>query len=569
MTAAGSAGAGAGTGADAGAGGAGVAVRTEGGGVAPYRSQLPPARDGFLRLLHAEFTKLRSVGRWLLTLLAGAVVTVLVSLVSAGGSDAVTSGDGGGGGGSGAAAARVADSFRFVHRPLAGDGSITARVTDLTTGADTDAPWAKAGVIVKAGTEPGSPYVALMRTYEHGVRLQHGFEHDVAGGAVAGDAPVWLRLTREGDRLTGYVSVDEGTPANGGTPASEGVAGGGEGVAGGGGERWREVGSVSVAGLPETARAGLFVAAPETVRQERSFGSLDIGTGPSEATGVFDHVRLAGGSGNGGGDGGDAAWRDEAVGPASGPAAANGPAGGAERSGGTFTVTGSGDIGPLPPAADLTWMSLAGAQVGLIAFAALGVLFITAEYRRGMIRTTFTAAPRRGRVLVAKGAVLAAVAFAAGLAAAVVSFLVGQRALRSGGHRPPQFPEVSLTDGAVLRAVVGTGLLLALVALFALALGALLRHTAAAVTIVVVLFVLPLVLGGGLPLGAVEWLFRVTPVAGFGVQSTTPRYEQVETVCVPEDGCMPQGPWAGLGVLAVWAAVALALAVWRLRRRDA
>ncbi|WP_344295662.1 ABC transporter permease [Streptomyces synnematoformans] len=555
--------------------------------MAPYRSQLPPARDGFLRLLHAEFTKLRSVGRWLLTLLAGAVVTVLVSLVSAGGSDAVISGDGdgGGGGGPGAAAARVADSFRFVHRPLAGDGSITARVTDLTTGADTDAPWAKAGVIVKAGTEPGSPYVALMRTYKHGVRLQHGFEHDVAGGAVAGDAPVWLRLTREGDRLTGYVS------ANGGTPANEGVAGGGggtptnggtpasEGVAGGGGERWREVGSVSVAGLPETARAGLFVAAPETVRQERSFGALDVATGPSEATGVFDHVRLEGasgsgngdadGNGGGDGDGGDAAWRDEAVGPASGPAAANGPAGGAERSGGTFTVTGSGDIGPLPPAADLTWMSLAGAQVGLIAFAALGVLFITAEYRRGMIRTTFTAAPRRGRVLVAKGAVLAAVAFAAGLAAAVVSFLVGQRALRSGGHRPPQFPEVSLTDGAALRAVVGTGLLLALVALFALALGALLRHTAAAVTIVVVLFVLPLVLGGGLPLGAVEWLFRVTPVAGFGVQSTTPRYEQVETVCVPEDGCMPQGPWAGLGVLAVWAAAALALAAWRLRRRDA
>ncbi|WP_326796988.1 DUF1349 domain-containing protein [Streptomyces sp. NBC_01808] len=538
-------GSGTGTGVDSGADsgvGAGSGARAGAGGVAPYRSKLPPARAGFWQLLRAEFTKLRSVDRWLLTLLAGVVVTVLVSLVSAGGSETATSDDGGGSGTE--AAARVADSFRFVHRPLAGDGSVTARVTDLTPGEGTDAPWAKAGVIVKAGTEPGSPYVALMRTAGHGVRLQYGFEHDVAGGAVAGDAPVWLRLTREGDRLTGYESAD--------------------------GERWREVGSVPAAGLPDTARAGLFVAAPETVRVERSFGSLSIGAGPSAATGVFDNVRLeGGGSGGAGSIEARTDWRDEAVGPASGPAAANGPAGGTERVGGTFTVTGSGDIGPLLPAGDLTWMSLAGAQVGLIAFAALGVLFITAEYKRGMIRTTFTAGPRRGRVLAAKGAVLAAVAFAAGLAAAVLSFLVGQHALRAGGHRPPQFPEVSLAEGPALRAVVGTGLLLALVALLALGLGALLRHTAAAVTIVVVLFVLPLVLGGGLPLGAVEWLFRVTPVAGFGVQSTTPRYEQVETVCLPEDGCMPQGPWAGLGVLAVWAAGALALAAWRLRRRDA
>ncbi|WP_407566171.1 ABC transporter permease subunit [Streptomyces sp. 184] len=524
-------------------GGTATRVRAGAGGVAPYRSKLPPARDGFRQLLHAEFTKLRTIDRWLLTLLAGMVVTVLVSLVSAGGSDVVTSGDAGASGKEEAAAPRVADSFRFVHRPLGGDGSVTARVTDLTLGTGTDAPWAKAGVIVKADTEPGSPYVALMRTAEHGVRLQHGFEHDTAGGGVDGDAAVWLRLTRDGDRLTGYRSAD--------------------------GERWDEVGSVSAAGLPRTARAGLFVAAPETVQVERSFGSLSIGTGPSEATGVFDHVRLEEDGGGDGGGSGAAAWRDEAVGPVSGPAAANGPVGGTERSGGTFTVTGSGDIGPRPPVADLTWMSLAGAQVGLIAFAALGVLFITAEYKRGMIRTTFTAGPRRGRVLAAKSAVLAAVSFAAGLAGAVVSFLVGQQALRSGGHRPPQFPEVSLSDGPALRAVVGTGLLVALVALFALGLGALLRHTAAAVTIVVVLFVLPLVLGGGLPLGAVEWLFRVTPVAGFGVQSTTPRYGQVETVCLPEDGCMPQGPWAGLGVLAVWAAVALALAVWRLRRRDA
>ena len=63
--------------------------------------------------------------------------------------------------------------------------------------------------------------------------------------------------------------------------------------------------------------------------------------------------------------------------------------------------------------------TLVGAFAGLIAVVVVGTMFITAEYRRGLIRTTFAASPRRGRVLAAKAIVIGAVTFAAGLAAAV------------------------------------------------------------------------------------------------------------------------------------------------------
>jgi hypothetical protein len=143
----------------------------------------------------------------------------------------------------------VTDRFYFVHRPLAGDGSITARVTSLT-GIITYpppnhdqivpgvVPWAKAGVLVKDGTAPGSAYAAVMVTGHRGVRMQHNFTGDVAGrpeGASA-DAPRWLRLTRAGDTLTGYESAD--------------------------GTHWAEVRTVRLAGLPGVVRVGLFVTSP-------------------------------------------------------------------------------------------------------------------------------------------------------------------------------------------------------------------------------------------------------------------------------------------------------------------
>ena len=93
--------------------------------------------------------------------------------------------------------------------------------------------------------------------------------------------------------------------------------------------------------------------------------------------------------------------------------------GGYHRAGGRFTVTGSGDIAPDVPGGagpgQTLDHTLVGAFAGLIAVVVVGTMFITAEYRRGLIRTTFAASPRRGRVLAAKAIVIGAVTFAAGL----------------------------------------------------------------------------------------------------------------------------------------------------------
>lgn len=503
--------------------------------VTPYRSELPPARDGFPQLLHAEWTKLRTVRRWGFTMLAAVVITVVVSLLSAfsGGSDVggdrpppPVGPDGG----------VVSDGFPFVHQPLTGDGGITARVSPLSGREGRAAePWAKAGVVIKASTTPGSPYAAAMITRGHGVRLQSNFIHDTAGGAVSHDRPHWVRLTRSGDEFTAYESAD--------------------------GSTWTKVGTARLAGLPETAQAGLFVATPGETMVQRQFGSTSVGGRPARVTGAFDRVSV---------DGGNDTWRQDNIGAAVG---GNGdpkgtPDSSTEKSG-TWTLTGSGDIAPHTPEVDITQQSLTGAQIGLIPLVALSVLFITAEYRRGMILTTLTASPRRGRVLAAKAVVLAGATFVAGLVAAVLSFLLSEPELRDRMPNPVFYPDVALTDGPVLRAVVGTAVLLAAVAVLALAVGALLRNTAAAVTLIVVALVLPVVLLSGLPIGTAHWVMKLTPLAGFAVQRTLPEYEHVDTVCLPEEGCYPQAPWAGLSVLCAWAVVLLGLAVWRLRRRDA
>ncbi|MCX4668926.1 ABC transporter permease subunit [Streptomyces sp. NBC_01381] len=570
-------------------------------------------RAGFPQLLRAEWTKLRTVRRWGLTLLAAVVVTVLISLFSATSSGIETTGGGGGGGSpapTGPGGVSIRDDFTFVHRPLTGDGSVTARVTGPTGEQPRRAPeWAKAGVLIKESTDPGSEYAALMVTAGHGVRLQSEFIRDVAGGAASAATPHWLRLVRSGATVTAYESAD--------------------------GRTWHEVGTVRLGTSAEAVQVGLFVASPNAQSMERKFGNVSASDQPSRSSARFDEVTAKGATGgdwrltdvgqpsgdgqptgggqpsgdghsSGGGQPTDAGQPigaaqpsgagqptraeqptrdgqptdagqptgDEQPSDAEQPTGPGQPSGGGQgelrRAGGEFTVTGSGDIAPgTPMQPDLVAASLNGSQLSLVLVAALGVLFITAEYRRGMIRTTFAVSPRRGRVLLAKAVVIGAVTFVTGLVACLLSYLLSMPALRAGGHKPPLFPEFSLTDGPVLRAVIGTAALLALIAVLALGLGALLRNTAAAITTVVVVIVLPLVLVSMVPLGLSQWLQRLTPVAGFAIQQTTPRYDQVAALCLPEDGCYPQGAWTGFGTLAAYAVVVLGLAVWRVRRRDA
>ncbi len=123
---------------------------------------------------------------------------------------------------------------------------------------------------------------------------------------------------------------------------------------------------------------------------------------------------------------------------------------------------GSGDIAPLVSAAtaglpiSTIEQGLVGAFAGLIAVVVVAVMFITAEYRRGMIRTTLAASPRRGRVLAAKAIVAGAVAFVAGLAAALVMVPLGNRLAHAKGSYV--LPVTSLTE---LRVIAGTAALLA------------------------------------------------------------------------------------------------------------
>jgi hypothetical protein len=87
----------------------------------------------------------------------------------------------------------------------------------------------------------------------------------------------------------------------------------------------------------------------------------------------------------------------------------------------------------------------------------------------------------------------------------------------------------------------------------------------------VVLVVLPYLLATTslLPAEAGRWLLRITPAAGFAIEQILPAYHQVTLPYTPSDGYFPLAPWAGLGVLALWAAALLGLAVLRTRRSDA
>jgi ABC-type transport system involved in multi-copper enzyme maturation permease subunit len=203
-----------------------------------------------------------------------------------------------------------------------------------------------------------------------------------------------------------------------------------------------------------------------------------------------------------------------------------------------------------PSAFDATAASLSGVQVAQIAVGVLGVLAVTGEYATGLIRTTFTAVPRRTPVLVGKAAVVAAGTFAVSLPAVFVAFLAGQSVLS------PEDLDVSLAAPGVLRAVVGAALYLTVVALLGLALGALLRSTAGAIAALFgALFALQMAVGF-LPDDVYRDVAKYLPApAGQAVVNVDPDPYYLS-------------PWAGLALFVLYTVVLLALATWRVRRRD-
>ena len=131
------------------------------------------------------------------------------------------------------------------------------------------------------------------------------------------------------------------------------------------------------------------------------------------------------------------------------------------------------------------------------------------------------------------------------------------------------YPVTALTE---VRVIVGTAAVLAVTTVIALAIGTILRRGAGAVAVVVVVIVLPYLFTVAvpiLPVGPADWLARVTPAAAFAVQQTLIQYPQVSNIYTAAAGYYPLAPWAGVAVLCAWAAVALGLAAFLLRRRDA
>ena len=206
---------------------------------------------------------------------------------------------------------------------------------------------------------------------------------------------------------------------------------------------------------------------------------------------------------------------------------------------------------------DLTNNALAGVVPGLLLAGVLGVLTMTGEYTSGMIRATLAAVPRRPRLLAAKAAVFAVVMLATGEIATFVSFYAGGLALPHGIAAP------SLGGPGVLRAVILSGTSFCLVGLLGLGLGAIIRSTAVAVTVLV----------GGVYVAAQFAAFIARTAFGYmpilivanSLSTTKPE------TCGSRAAICPHflSPWAGLAMLCLYAAVALAVGGWVFARRDA
>ena len=204
-------------------------------------------------------------------------------------------------------------------------------------------------------------------------------------------------------------------------------------------------------------------------------------------------------------------------------------------------------------AADLTNNALAGISAGLLLTGILGVVTATAEHSSGTIQSTLAAIPNRPLVLAAKAAVFGTAALAAGEAAAFVAFFAGRAALPAG------MPGPALGQPGVLRAVVLGGAGYCLIGLLGLGLGAVVRHTPAAIALLVGGVYLVAQLVAGLTPVIMPYL----PVAIVANSLSVVRAE----VAVGDVRFL--SPWAGLGVLSLYAVAALAAGGRALARRDA
>ncbi len=143
---------------------------------------------------------------------------------------------------------------------------------------------------------------------------------------------------------------------------------------------------------------------------------------------------------------------------------------------------------------DPVLFGIVGSIFGSVLFIVLGVLAFSSEYSSGMIRLTFTATPRRGRVLFAKALVVAAITLVVGAVTTVAMYVTGQAILGSY-----DMPTVGLGESDALRTVIAMSAMSPFFPVLGLALAVLLRSTAGSITSVLVLYFAPSMFGGLLP----------------------------------------------------------------------
>jgi|GEM_PF-181464 len=200
---------------------------------------------------------------------------------------------------------------------------------------------------------------------------------------------------------------------------------------------------------------------------------------------------------------------------------------------------------------DWTAISMSGLFFGQLVIVVFGAMAITAEYSTGMIRTSLTSQPRRATLFWAKSMVVTLVALAVGLICSFTSFFIATSIYSGHGIH------VALSDQGVLRAVFGGGLYMAASALLAFGLGAILRHTAGAITasvgLLFILFILVQFLPGNWRHDIGKWIpFN----AGLQIISTRPQDDMLS-------------PWSGFGVFLVYVAVAVIGGAIVMRKKDA
>lgn len=199
---------------------------------------------------------------------------------------------------------------------------------------------------------------------------------------------------------------------------------------------------------------------------------------------------------------------------------------------------------------DPTFISFAGMSLGQLAMIVFGVLVVSNEYSTGMIRTSLAAVPQRGTFLASKIAVATGLSLAVGLVTSFVTFFLGQAMLGSHG--------AEIGDPGVLRAVIGGGVYMTLIAMFSMGVAAMLRSPMLSLGILMpFFFLISNILGN---VSATKKIGRFLP------DQAGSRIMQVVT---PIDDDTPYGPWGGLGIMALWVAVALIGGYVLLKKRDA